>query len=137
MRRLLSLLAGLALAAGCGSGGGAVGTTGDTGGDNGGITTSPQQQQRLVVQFDQNGDDEPDLITLDTSETPFKVLEALEGVSGGTMRDVTESLAGQTLDTEISNAIAGYLANSYNIGKRIELDVTNQAGQSMTLVIFE
>ena len=135
MNRVLSLLAGLALAAGCGSGGGAVGSTG--GGDTGGITTSPQQQQRLVVQFDQNGDDEPDLVTLDTTETPFKILEVLEGVSGGTMRDVTATAAGQTLDTEISNAISGYIANSYNVGKRSELDVTNQQGQSMTLVIFE
>jgi len=134
MKRVLSLIAGLALAAGCG--GGAVGTTGPTGGDTGGTTTGAQQQ-RLVVQFDQNGDDEPDLITLDTSETPFKVIEALEGVSGGTMRNVTKSLAGQTLDIEISNAIAGYLANSFNVGKRTELDVTNQQGQTMTLVIFE
>ncbi|MHC4492528.1 MAG: hypothetical protein ACYTDU_12980 [Planctomycetota bacterium] len=94
-------------------------------------------QERLVVQMDYNGDDAPDVLTLDTSEAPFTVVEALQGTAGGVPVDVTDVLGGQTIDPEISRALAEYLATSFSVATRTELDVRDANDQLVTLVIFE
>jgi len=94
-------------------------------------------QERLVVQMDYNGDDAPDVLTLDTSEAPFKVVEALQGTAGGVPVDVTDVLGGQTIDPEISRALAEYLTNSFSVATRTELDIRDANDQLVTLVIYE
>jgi hypothetical protein len=94
-------------------------------------------QERLVVQMDINGDEAPDVLTLDTSETPFQVVEALQGTAGGDPVDVTDVLGGQAIDPEISRALAEYLATSFSVATRTELDVRDANDQLVTLVIYE
>ena len=103
----------------------------------GGSDATSVAQERLVVQMDYNGDDAPDVLTLDTSETPFTVVEALEGSAGGDPVDVTDILGGQAIDPEISRALAEYLANSFSVATRTELDVRDAKDQVITLVIYE
>ncbi|MHC4817107.1 MAG: hypothetical protein ACYTF8_03465 [Planctomycetota bacterium] len=103
----------------------------------GGSAVTSVAQERLVVQMDINGDEAPDVLTLDTSETPFQVVEALQGTAGGDPVDVTDVLGGQPIDPEISRALAEYLATSFSVATRTELDVRDANDQLITLVIFE
>ncbi|MFQ5844125.1 MAG: hypothetical protein ACE5JG_03975 [Planctomycetota bacterium] len=93
--------------------------------------------QNVVVQLDHNDDGEPDLLTLDTSKTPFVVLEVLLGTPAGDPVDATATFRGQPFDRAISTTLADYLAGSFGVGTRAELDVTDEQGRAVTLVLFE
>ncbi|MHC4550725.1 MAG: hypothetical protein ACYTEZ_18350 [Planctomycetota bacterium] len=114
-----------------------VGCSGSGSGPPGGDDVVSVAQERLVVQLDVNGDNAPDVLTLDTSKTPFRIVEALEGTVGGAPVDATAILGGQPIDAEISRALADYLAASFAVGTRTELDVRDVNDQLVTLVIFE
>ncbi|MCK6461141.1 MAG: hypothetical protein L6Q95_14765 [Planctomycetes bacterium] len=131
MRRFLAIgaTAALALLAGCGGGGGSSG-----GGDP---PLQALDQQSLVVQMDQNGDSELDLVTLDISESPFVILECLYGLPGGDFDDVTDAVKGRAIDPAVSGALATYVGGSMGVADRTELDVTNSNGDPMRVVIFE
>jgi len=122
------MLVVLALLAGCGGGG----TTG-----GGAPPLDVLEQQTLVVQMDQNGDNELDLLTLDISESPFVILEALYGVPGGDFQDMTEVLRGLAIDPSVSGALANFVGGSFAVAERTELDVTNIAGDPVKVVVFE
>ena len=130
MTRLhLAVVAALAVGlAGCGGSGG---------GTSGGSDLTSVAQARLVVQMDLNGDDAPDILTLDTSKTPFRIVAALQGTLGGDPVDMTPLLAGQTIDSEISRALAEHLGSSFGVGTRTELDVQDATGKLVTVVVFE
>jgi len=123
-----AMLVVLALLAGCGGGG----TTG-----GGAPPLDVLEQQTLVVQMDQNGDNELDLLTLDISESPFVILEALYGVPGGDFQDMTEVLRGLAIDPSVSGALANFVGGSFAVAERTELDVTNIAGDPVKVVVFE
>jgi hypothetical protein len=128
MKRYAALVA-LALVAAC------SGSSSSSGGD-----TPPLQaldQQTLVVQMDQNGDDELDLITLDISESPFVILECLYGMPGGDFEDVTPLVKGLGIDPAVSGALATYVGGSYGVADRTELDVRTANGDPMKVVVFE
>jgi hypothetical protein len=131
MNRLFAIGAAAALAflAGCGSGGGSPA----------GGQPQPQalDQQTLVVQMDQNGDNELDLVTLDVSESPFVILECLYGMAGGDFDDVTDSVRGRPIDPAVSGALATYVGGSFGVADRTELDITNSNGDPMRVVVFE
>jgi hypothetical protein len=111
---------------------------GGSGGTGGGQPPLEVLDQRtLVVQMDQNGDDELDLITLDISESPFVILECLYGMPGGDFRDVTPQLRGLAIDPAVSGALATYVGNSFGVADRTELDVTNTNGDPMKVVVYE
>lgn len=131
MRRFLAIGAAsaLALLAGCGGGGGSGG-----GGDP---PLQALDQQSLVVQMDQNGDNELDLVTLDISESPFVILECLYGLPGGDFDDVTDAVKGRAIDPAVSGALATYVGGSMGVADRTELDVTNSNGDPMRVVVFE
>lgn len=133
MKRLPVASAIVALAllvAGCGGGGG-----GSSGG--GAAPLQALDQQTLVVQMDQNGDNELDLITLDISESPFVILECLYGMPGGDFDDVTPLMRGTAIDPAVSGALATYVGGSFGVADRTELDITNTNGDPMKVVVFE
>ena len=102
MRGLLAFGATVALAllaTGCGGGGGSPGGGGPP-------PIQALGQETLVVQMDQNGDSELDLITLDISESPFVILECLYGMPGGDFDDVTDVVKGRPIDPAVSGALA-------------------------------
>lgn len=122
-----ALLAMALLVAGCG------------GGSSGGGAEPPLQaldQQTLVVQMDQNGDSELDLITLDISESPFVILECLYGMPGGDFEDMTPALKGLAIDPAVSGALATYMGSSMGDAGRTELDVTDTNGDPTKVVVF-
>ena len=131
MRRFLAIGAATALTllAACGGGGGS-----STGGDP---PIQSLDQQSLVVQMDQNGDNELDLVTLDISESPFVILECLYGLPGGDFDDVTDAVKGRSIDPAVSGALATYVGGSMGVADRTELDVTNSNGDPMRVVVFE
>lgn len=116
----------LLLVAGCGGSGGSGG---------GQPPLQALDQRTLVVQMDQNGDDELDLITLDISESPFVILECLNGMPGGDFEDVTPLLKGLKIDPAVSGALATYMGGSFG-EDRAELDVTNTEGDPTKVVVF-
>jgi hypothetical protein len=131
MKRLFAIGATVALAlftTGCGGGGGSSG---------GQPPLQALDQQTLVVQMDQNGDSELDLITLDISESPFVILECLYGMPGGDFDDVTDAVRGVAIDPAVSGALATYVGGSMGVADRTELDVTNSNGDPMRVVVFE
>ena len=101
----------------------------------GDIVSLPQEQ--LVVQVDLNGDEEPDLITLDTTEQPFMIVEAIYGSAAGDPVDATDLLFGTAFDSALSTALADYLAQSFGGDERMEMDVADAFGAMVTLVVFE
>jgi len=117
------------LGAGCGGSGGTPG--------GGQPPLQALDQQTLVVQMDQNGDSELDLITLDISESPFVILECLYGMAGGDFQDVTASVKGTPIDPAVSGALATYVGGSFGVAARTELDVTNTNGDPVRVVVFE
>jgi hypothetical protein len=124
-----ALVALALLAAGCGGSGGSA--------PGGGGPQTQALGQTLVVQLDQNGDSELDLVTLDISESPFVILECLYGMPGGDFNDVTPAVRGLPIDPAVSGALATYVGGSFGVADRVELDVTNTNGDPMKVVVFE
>jgi hypothetical protein len=122
-----ALLALALVVAGCGGGG--------SSGNGGQPPLQALDQNTLVVQMDQNGDSELDLITLDISESPFVILECLHGMPGGDFEDVTPLLKGLAIDPALSGALATYVGDSFG-EDRAELDVTNANGDPTKVVVF-
>jgi len=120
---------GAAMLAGCGGSGGAAAS-------QPALDSVPQESQ-VVVRYDLNGDSNPDLLTLDTTKTPFRIMEALDGTAGGGAVDTTALRRGQAIDPAVSDALADYLAQSTAAGSETRLDVTDENGNPFTLTIFE
>lgn len=127
--RACALLGVLLVAVGCSSG------SGTPAGDP---PNESAPQQTTVVQMDHDGDGELDLLTLDTSRTPYRILEAIYGgTAGADPVDVTDSLRGMELDIDLSNALADYFTSSFAVDGRTELDVAGSGGAPVKVVVFE
>jgi hypothetical protein len=133
MKRIMACAAAaLALVlAGCGG----SGSTSASGG--GGGSLQALDQETLVVQMDQNGDNELDLVTLDISESPFVILECLYGMPGGDFQDVTATLKGRPIDPAVSGALANFVGSSFGVADRTELDVPDANGNPKRVVVFQ
>ena len=137
------ILPALALAfVGCGGGStppadtsGGDTSGGDTSGGDAVVTSAPLEQ--VVVEMDINGDDQPDVVTLDTTEAPFAIVEVLEGSATGRPVDTTDLHKGLTIDAEVSKALAEYLAGSFGVATRAELDCQKENGDAITVVVLE
>ena len=125
---LLSLL----LVAGCGGSGGDPTSPGP-----GEDPPTAIPQQTLVIQMDEDGDDEPDLLTLDVSQRPFRIVEALRGQTAGDPVDYSDLWRDREIDPQISDALADYLAGSIRVGQRTELNARDRLGQTHRIVVFE
>ncbi len=100
------------------------------------LESIPQESQ-VVVRYDLNGDSLPDMLTLDTTQEPFRIIEALEGTADGGARDLTNIMRDHAIDASVSQALANYLAQSLEAGRETELDVADVAGREFTVTIFE
>ena len=129
MRLLMAALAAFGLAA-CGGGGSDAITSSAP-------TSSEAQATPLVVEIDVTGDETPDVLTLDTTETPFRIVEAIQGVQNGKPIDATGLLAGQTIDPDLSEALAKHLADSLNVASRTELELVDSQGRTIPVTVFE
>ena len=145
--RHLALL--LALAALCACGGGtdapdaalvADPTDGDPVGDpvddNAGVEAVAQENQ-VVVRYDHDGDGNPDHLTLDTTTTPYRIVEALGGTGAGVPVDLTAVLKDQPIDPAVSDAVEAHRASSLGVASETTLDVVNQSGEQVTVTIYE
>lgn len=95
-------------------------------------TSVVPQESQVVVRLDLNGDQDPDLLTLDTSRTPFTIVTALEGAV-----DTSDIRRGQPIDAAVSDALANYLVDSFGVGAERELEVVDTAGHPVTVTVFE
>jgi hypothetical protein len=118
------LLAGLAA---CGSGGSAAPDP----------NAPIAEAQAMVVEYDQNDDGERDWVTLDTSTHPFRVVEAVHGSANGDPVDVTDILAGTSIDPGLSQALADHLARSFDVETRTELEVMLADGQRVSVTVLD
>jgi len=91
----------------------------------------------VVVQYDQDGDDSPDLVTLDSSEMPYRIVEMLGSQPGGGAVDMTPLYAGLEIDTEIASAIAAHLASNLASDGETEIEVEDSTGRQHTVRIYE
>ena len=128
------------LFAACGGGGGGgnatlpVGTTLPPDPVDG---TSEPEQQLVVVRYDFDGDDHPDVLTLDRNESPMEIVEALKGTATGEVVDVTSDWAGQTVDSAISDAVNSHLISTFSVGDKTDVYVTDTLGHDATVTIFD
>jgi len=127
--RLAALALGAAMLAACGGSSGAAPA-------QPALDSVPQEAQ-VVVRYDLNGDSNPDLLTLDTTQTPFRIMEALDGTADGGAVDSTAVRRGQAIDPAVSDALATYLTQSTAAGTETRLDVVDQNGNPFTVTIFE
>ncbi len=125
LRTLIVLSA--AVWGGCGGGGGAAAP--------GLVPVS--QNETVVVRFDRDGDDLPDLMTLDRSKEPYVIVASLDGTADGNALDTTDLVRGLPIDPAISRALALYLATSYRAGAETDLDVADSAGRELKVTVFE
>jgi hypothetical protein len=122
---------------GCGGGGGGGSDPETTLPPGGGGDGGTPPGEYVVVRYDHDGDGNPDLLTLDRTESPLVVVEALRGTDDGGSVDATKDLAGQTLDPSVSEALSAYLAESFDIASETELDAVDALGNRVTLTVFE
>jgi len=126
------LLAAVGCGGGGGGGGGAAGPSGSTG-----APQSASEDDQIVVGYDFNQDQQLDVLTLDSTTSPFRIVSAFEGTSGGGFVDATAQRAGQAIDASISDALATYLAGSIALGEDTEIDVVDSAGRDVTVTVYE
>jgi len=109
----------------------------------GGVSATPgvglptTEAQTMVVQYDRNDDGEPDWVTLDTSTHPFRVVEAVHGAADGDPVDMTDLLAGTSIDPDLSQALAGHLARSFDIDMRTEIEVLLAEGRRLSVAVLD
>lgn len=133
--RFFGLLCLLGALGACGGGGGGGTAAVDPGTPPGGLdTTSPLEQ--VVVMYDVTGDDDPDLVTLDRTTEPFRIVEALVATDAGTV-DRTDAMKGQPIDADVSRTLADWLAGSVDVASGTRLDVVETDGRETTVTIWE
>jgi len=116
--RTAALAAGLTLLAACG--GGEDGAT-RLGADGGGsLTANPDE---IVVRYDEDHDALLDVVTLDVSQDPCVIVEALQGTADGDWVDATATWRGRTIDSRLSDALRLYRASSFSVASETELEV--------------
>ncbi|GIW71717.1 MAG: hypothetical protein KatS3mg102_1259 [Planctomycetota bacterium] len=133
-RTALAAVAGWACAAlllGCGGGSSTGGVASPS------SAPAVEEEGQLVVRFDHDRDGLPDVLALDPSAEPFRIVKALLGTPSGDLVDRSAALAGQPIDAGISAAIAAYLDGSAELAAATELSAFDSAGNPVFVTIFE
>jgi hypothetical protein len=136
---LALLLAASIAACGGGGSGGTVPAGSDDGADDGTpVTTQEAGEADLVVlRYDLDGDGVEDLVTVDTGESPYTVVEALLGTETGGTVDATVAESGRAVDGAIAAALSEHLADAAAVGDGTELLVESDEGETVTVTVFE
>lgn len=113
--RIGALSAALALAACGGSGGSSASTTAPS-------AAPVVEEDQVVIQVDVDKDGDLDILTLDPSQDPFVIVEALEGDGAGGFVDRTQTSAPATLDPGLSNGLAAHRETSLEKGTLLIID---------------
>lgn len=142
MRIISQLLAGaligaLALAAAGCSGGGGTSATMSVAPPPPASPTPGSSDGQFVVAYDYNNDEQLDLLTLDSTVSPMKIVAVFEGTAGGGMTDQTTARAGQPIDPKISDALGTYLSSATEIASGTEIELTDSAGVTVNLTVYE
>lgn len=119
--------------AGCGGGGEGRSTARLT------STSGPmlEAEDRLVVlRWDFDQDSHADLLTLDVTEKDLRVVEALQGLPGGTFVDASERWRGRRLDGDVETALWAYLGRSVEVATETELELVVR-GQPVLVSVIE
>lgn len=90
----------------------------------------------VVVRYDHDVDGNPDLLTLNADRRPLEIVEALRGTADGAAAVATAEFVGQPLPPEIDEALAGHLAESFDLDTETELEV-KVGGETVTLTVIE
>ena len=90
-------------------------------------------QEQVVVQLDINGDDDPDLLTVETDGTIVAALES----TGGDPVDTTDLRKGHKIDPKVAEAIAAFVERSVELASETRLEVVDSAGLPVTVTVFE
>lgn len=90
-------------------------------------------QGLVVVSLDINGDDDPDLLTVEPDGT---IVAALESTSGDPI-DTTDLRKGQKIDAKVAEAIAAYVSNTVELASETRLDVVDSTGATVSVTVFE
>jgi hypothetical protein len=139
---LMACVTAALLFAACGGGGGGGGgistsPVGSTPTPDGPGTSEPESTQLVVVRYDYDGDENPDVLTLDSSESPMEIVEALKGTDTGDVVDVTTDWAGQKIDSAISDVVTSHLTFTFSVGDKTDVFVTDTQGHDATVTIFD
>ncbi len=92
-----------------------------------------EDQGQVVVSMDINGDDDPDLLTIETDGTIVAALES----TGGDPLDTTDLRKGQQIDVKIAEAIAAYVSQAVELASETRLDVIDSTGATVSVTVFE
>ena len=125
MKRALLFLA--AVLAAC------TGGTGDVVSTSTPPSLAQEDPGQIVVSMDINGDDDPDLLTVEADGTIVAALES----TGGDPIDTTDLRKGQKIDAKVAEAIAAYLSNTVELASETRLDVVDSTGVTVSVTVFE
>ncbi len=136
MRFALPTLAAALLVAAAGCGGGGGGTSGSS------VKTTPPSPAstdgQFAVQFDYNDDEHQDMLTLDSTVQPMRIVSVMDGGPNGTFTDTSAALRpGQSIDASLSSGLATYLANSIDVGSGTEVQIRDSMGRDVTVTVYE
>ena len=97
------------------------------------LALDEQDQGQVVVSMDINGDDDPDLLTVERDGTIVAALES----TGGDPIDTTDLRKGQKIDAKVAEAIAAYLSSTVELASETRLDVVDSTGATVEVTVFE
>lgn len=97
---------------------------------------SASSNSLVVIRYDWNRDEHPDVLTLDTSRNPLSIVEAIKGTPDGTGTNATEVWGGHEIDRGLNDALQLYLARSCSVGTETDLELIVH-GTPVTVTVIE
>ena len=91
---------------------------------------------RVAVRLDWDQDGHLDVLTLDTSTNPLRVVDALRGTADGGAVDATATWRGRSVGPVLNDTLQFYLARSMSVASLTDLEVVLY-GQPVTVTVIE
>lgn len=91
----------------------------------------------VVAQYDEDGDDSPDMVTLDASATPYRIVEMIGTRPGGGAVDKSAAFAGREIDPRISDAIAAHISDALASDGNTVIEVVDSTGRAHTVRLHQ
>lgn len=90
----------------------------------------------IVVRYDFDLDDYDDVVTLDVSEHPGRVVEALQGLANGVFVDASARWGGQAIEADLDALLRAYLERSFAVASETQLE-TQVGGRPVLISVIE